>query len=398
MPDVKGLPLPDPTADFTADPVELFFDLAFVFAFSQLVYLLVHHPTWGGAGEALLLFMILWFVWSVFTWAANAVQGNARAVRAIFLIATAVSVPMGASVTTAFDSGGGTFAICASLIVLLGIGLQIWGLSSVGASSAEYRTVVSYGIPNIAATLLLIVGGFLDEGPRTVVWLVFLAFILSGIFWARSGDWIVRPGHFAERHGLIVIIALGEIVVAIGISVVNSLSEADGLPNDTLVGLVAAGVMAGLLWWSYFDRVNPAIEHKGNELEGRDRAHFIADSFTLLHVFIVGGIIALAAAAEEVLLHPTDPVPTAFLVMLAGGLVMFFGGIVAGAYRAYRVIARERFGAAAAVVLVAFIGKSWDGVYHLIAVDVILLVTLMIEHYRIEVPSSDASDVATASA
>lgn len=393
---MKGLVVPEPTEDFTADPVELFFDLAFVFAFSQLVYLLVHEPNWGGAGEAVLLFMILWFVWSVFTWAANAVQGNARAVRMIFLVATAVSVPMGASVTTAFSSGGGTFAICASLIVLLGIGLQVWGLRSIGASSAQYRTVVSYGIPNIAATLLLIIGGFLDEGPRTVVWIIFLAFILSGIFWARSGDWIVRPGHFAERHGLIVIIALGEIVVAIGISVVNSLSDADGLPNDTLIGLIAAGVLAGLLWWSYFDRVNPAIEHKGNSLEGRERAHFIADSFTLLHVFIVGGIIALAAEVEEILLHPNDAVPTEFLVMLAIGLIMFFGGIVAGAYRAYRVIARERFVAAAAIALLAFLGKSWEGVYLLIAIDLILLVVIVVEHVRIEAPSSGDPEVAVA--
>ena len=120
---MKGLVVPEPSEDFTADPVELFFDLAFVFAFSQLVSHLVHHPTWTGAWEAGLLFLILWLAWSTFTWAANAVQGNARAVRAIFLAATAISIPMGAAVTKAYSSGGGTFAVCASLIVVLGIWL-----------------------------------------------------------------------------------------------------------------------------------------------------------------------------------------------------------------------------------------------------------------------------------
>lgn len=136
---MRGLEVPEPTEDFTADPVELFFDLAFVFAFSQLVSHLVHHPTWAGAGEAGLLFLILWLAWSTFTWAANAVQGNAREVRAIFLVATAASVPMGASVTTAFGSGGGTFAVGASMIVLMAIGLQLWAMSGAPNGSRASR-------------------------------------------------------------------------------------------------------------------------------------------------------------------------------------------------------------------------------------------------------------------
>ncbi len=128
---MRGLVLPEPTEDFTADPVELFFDLAFVLAFSQLVSHLVHHPTWKAAAESALVFLILWLAWSTFTWAANAVQGNTREVRAIFLVATAASIPMGASITTAYDSGGGTFAVCASVIILMALGIQLWGLRPV---------------------------------------------------------------------------------------------------------------------------------------------------------------------------------------------------------------------------------------------------------------------------
>ena len=218
--------------------------------------------------------------------------------------------------------------------------------------------------------------------------MIFVVILIGAVANARSGDWIVRPGHFAERHGLIIIITLGEIVVAIGISVVDSLAEGDGLPARTLVALSAAGAMAGLLWWGYFDRVLPAMEHHAESLEGRKRAHFVADTYTGLHAFMVAGIVAAAAAAEEILLHPKDPVHTEFLVMFVGGLALFFGGIVAGALRAYRVVAKERLIAIVAIALVAFIGKSWDGVLLLLAVDAVLLVSIIAEQLRIESPSA----------
>ena len=388
---MRGLVVPPPTEDFTADPVELFFDLSFVFAFSQLVAHLVHDPTLAGFGEAGLLFLIIWFAWSTFTWGANAVQGNAREVRAIFLVATAAAVPMGASVSTAFGSGGGTFAICASIIVLMAIGLQVWGLASAaGTDAEEFKTIIRYGMPNIAAMILLITGGFLSGGARKVLWILFVLILVGAVVRARYGDWIVRPGHFAERHGLITIIALGEVIVAIGISVVNSLSDGDGLSRETLIALVAAAVLAGLLFWGYFDRVQSALEHRGEALDGRPRARFVADVYTGLHVFTVGGIILIAAASEEILLHPKDEVHTEFLVMFVAGMALFFGGIAAAVARAYQVMAVERVTAIVVIALVAFVGRSWDGVVLLIAIDVVLFGTIVFEHRRIEAPQAVA--------
>jgi len=385
---MRGLVVPERTEDFTADPVELFFDLAFVFAFSQLVSHLVHHPTWDGAAEGGLIFTILWLAWSTFTWAANAVSGNAREVRLIFLIGTAVSVPMGASVTTAFSSGGGTFAICASVIVALAIALQLWGVSSLEDARDEFRSVLKYGLPNVAAMSLLIIGGFLDEGPRKALWTIFVIIIFIAIQLAKFGDWIVRAGHFAERHGLIVIIALGEIVVAIGISVVGSLTEEDGLPGQTLLGLIAAGVLAGLLWWSYFDRVQPALEFRGESLEMRPKARFMGDVYTMSHLPLVAGIIAIASATEEVLLHPKDPVHTEFLVMFVAGMALFFGSIAFAIIVAFRRLAWERLVGVAAIAALLAIGRNWDGVVLLLAIDVILLISLIAENVRIERPAS----------
>ncbi len=389
---MRGLTFPPQSEDFTADPVELFFDLAFVFAFSRLVWLLVHEPTWEGAAEAGLLFTIMWFGWSVFTWAANAVSGNGREVRAIFLVATATSVPMAASVTTAFEGGGRTFALGAALIVVMAIGLQLWSAGTNEAIVGQFRSVIRFSAPNFIGIAMLVAGGFASGGVRATLWILFVVITIAGIIGARSGDWIVRPGHFAERHGLIIIIALGEIVVAIGISVVNSLTEAEGLPGQTLFALTAAGALAGLLWWSYFDRVQPALEHRGEELEGRPRAHFVADVYTGFHVFIVGGIIATAAAAEEILLHPKDPVHTEFLIMFVGGFGLFFGGIALSAYRAYKVIAKERLAAVVAIAIAALLAGDLDGALFLVIVDVIVLISIVVEHMRIEHPHSTADE------
>lgn len=380
--------MPDPTEDFTADPVELFFDLAFVLAFSQLVSHLVHHPTWTAAAESALVFLILWLAWSTFTWAANAVQGNTREVRATFLVATAASIPMGASITTAYDSGGGTFAVCASVIILMAIGLQLWGIDP---SSEHFRSILKYALPNIVAMTTLVVGGFVDGTPRVVLWIVSMAIILVAMARAGDSEWLVRSGHFAERHGLIVIIALGEVVVAIGISVIDSLGEGEGLSNETLWGLIAAGILAGLLWWAYFDRVMPALEHRNESLHGRDAGQFTRDVYTGLHLPIVGGIITAAAAVEEVLLHPKDPVHTEFLIMLVVGLGLFFMGIAGAVFRAYRALAKERMAGVAAIAALAWIGRSWDGVTLLLVVDLVILLSLIVEHLRVEKPDRSAA-------
>ncbi len=116
---MRNVPVPDREEDFTADPAELFFDLSFVFAFSRLVFHLVHDPTWKGFGEFVLLFLLIWTAWSGFTWTANAVAGNSRSVRTLLMVATAISVPMAASLEAPFEQGSLVFAITISLIIMM---------------------------------------------------------------------------------------------------------------------------------------------------------------------------------------------------------------------------------------------------------------------------------------
>ncbi len=378
---MRGLDVPERTEDFTADPVELFFDLAFVFAFSQLVFHLVHHPTWTGAAEAWLLFGMLWMAWSTFTWSANAVSGNARPVRIIFLIATAATLPAAGGVTSAYDDGGLVFAISVSVILAMGLAIQLWAFDP---GTSERLSIIRYARPNIVAMVLWIAGGFASDEVRVVLWLAGLASILYGTVRARRGTWVVRIGHFAERHGLILIVALGEVVVAIGIGIIESLDESGSLPTDVVMGLLAAGLFAGLLWWAYFDRVQPGLEWKGEQVDGQQRGWYAVDVYTYLHAIIVSGVIISAAALEEIILHPGDPVPLPFRVMLAGGLLMFLLGTVACVARAFRVVVPERIIASVVIVAIVAIGASWNGVALLLILDVVLFGVLVAEYVRVE--------------
>jgi low temperature requirement protein LtrA len=223
---MKGIVVPDRESDFAVDPVELFFDLAFVFAFSRLVYHLLGDATWTGFGEFVLLFLLVWLPWTQFTWSANAVSSNNRTVRFLMLVATVASVPMAGSIPDAFGDGGLPFAVSLSVILAMALLVMITALPT---GSAEQRSIIEYSIPNWVAIAVIVAGSLLDRELRIASWIVALAIIVAGTLRAGGGDWIIRPKHFAERHGLIVIIALGELVVALGIAVVAVLTdEVDG--------------------------------------------------------------------------------------------------------------------------------------------------------------------------
>ncbi|MCP3976140.1 MAG: low temperature requirement protein A [bacterium] len=378
---MKGIQLPPATEDFTADPVELFFDLAYVFAFSQLVALLIDDPTWAGVGKAALLFCLLWLPWQQLTWAANAVSGNGRFVRSLFIVATVVSIPMAASTSSAFEAGGPVFSIALAGIMLIGFRMQTVGTRD----DLDYREVIfSWIAPNVVAVTVLIVGSFFDGSARLAFWLVTVAIVLWAMMDASEGEWLIRPGHFAERHGLIVIIALGEVIVAIGIPVVASLQKGDILSAATVSALLASGGFAGLLWWAYFDRPSPGLEYGASRLEGKDAGRYIRDVYTWAHAPVVAGIILSAAALEEIALHPRDHVELGFRGMLAGGLFLFLIGVYLAVWRAFRAQARERLIGAVVITALVLTGGSLEGVMMLTLVVVVMFVVLWIEHQRFE--------------
>ena len=267
------------------------------------------------------------------------------------------------------------------MILSLGLFTMIAGFP---ADHAVRASVMQYSIPNLVAIALMVVGAFLDREPRIALWVIAMATVVAGTVQAGGQVWLVRPGHFAERHGLILIVALGEVIVALGVPLVGSLESGRGLPGDTVAALIAAGGFACLLWWAYFDRVNPALEHRHELHEEMRRGRYARDVYTYAHMPIAAGVILAAAALEEIALHPSDELHPEFGWMLFGGIALFFGGVAIAVWLAFGAIAKERLLGAIVLAAVVALATSVNGLTLLIVVDVLLLGVLVAEHMRIE--------------
>ncbi len=379
---MRGLVVPDSEEDFSADQVELYFDLAFVFAFAQLVSYLHAEHSLEGVARASLLFLMVWLPWTQFTWSANAISSSARVVRFLFLVATVATMPMAASTKDAFGDGGLLFALSMATIFLMAVAALVsglWNMVEVRASA------IRYSIPITIAIVLFAAGGLVPGNGRILVWLLAVAVFIYSTTRAGEDAWLVRPGHFAERHGLILIIALGEVMVAIGLPVADAFLDGETVGGQILVALVLAGVFAGLLWWSYFDRVAPALEYRAEQTSDPiARGRLARDAYSYCHYFIVGGVILAAAALEEITLHPDEPLDGIWRWMLFIGLAAFLLGIVAAVWRAFGMVARERLIAVVLVGGLMVVGRELDGILLLAVLNVILAGMVVTEHQRIE--------------
>ncbi len=378
---MRGLFVPESDQDFTADPVELFFDLTYVFAFSQIVHMLVVHPDWEHIGKAVLVFLLLWVPWTQLSWSANAIPGNQRSVRLSFLVATVASVPMAAAVDSAFGEGGPLFAFPLAVIHVTALALVLIGLPS---GSNEFRSALTYFGPNLVAMVVLIVGAFTEGNSRVALWIISLLIVTAATVRAGHGDWVMRPGHFAERHGLIIIIALGEVIVALGNAVVGQFTDDGGFSASVVLALIAAGVAAGILWWAYFDRFGRAIEYHADEVSGHERVLFARNAYTYAHAPIVLGVILMAVGLEEAGLHPTEPMPAAFGWILWGGLAAFIGGQSIAFYLGFKAVPIERIVSLFVLGAVIVLADDLNAVWLLVVLDVLSIVALAIEHYRVE--------------
>ena len=233
--------------------VELFFDLVFVFSITQIVGLLHHHLAWAAIGPSVLVFWLVWWAWTQFTWALNAADTEHRGVQGAVLLATAVAFFMAVAVPDVFEGGALWFAGPYVCVRLLGLQLYAWAASGDEAQHAAVRKFFLVSVSGLAA---VIAGAAL--GGVALFWLWGLAIVLDIIAAAiggQSAGWKLNPDHFVERHGLIVIIALGEslIVAAAGL--------AGGTRTASLVGIGALAVaISCAFWWSYFSSVRGRLE------------------------------------------------------------------------------------------------------------------------------------------
>lgn len=307
-------------------PLELFFDLVYVFAVTEVAALLEEGPSWPDAGRGALALGLMWWAWSQFTWAANAVDVEGRPSRLVLLASTLASFFLALSVPTAFAGGGLRFGAAYLAVRFLGLGLYWVGLRNDPEHRAALRTFLPLAT---VAPLVALAGGMASPAARPWVWAGALALEVGAATMAGRGAFRVASAHFAERHGLFVIIALGETIVAVGVAAAHLAPSA---PLLGAAGLAVGGAAA--LWWTYFDRSAEEWEHAVEALPVEGRGRLARDTYTLLHYPIVAGIVAYAVAVEHAVAHPGDPLGAETRAALAAGIGLVLAGIAAARARA----------------------------------------------------------------
>ena len=326
-------------------PLELFFDLVFVLAITQCTALMAANPTGAGLGKGLLVLALLWWAWVGYAWLTSVVDPEEGAVRFAIFAAMAALLVVALCVPQAF--GGEALLFAGAYAGVRGAQIGLFTVASRDEPELR-RSVIGLAASTAVGVGLLVAGALAGGAAQVVVWALALVLDMLGPFLFGSRGWKLVPGHFAERHGLIVLIALGESIVAIGV----------GAGSGVDAGIVAAAVLgtavAAELWWLYFDIVAlVAARRLSNATEGRERNEIARDSFSYLHFPMVAGIVLLALGLKKTLAHVDDPLKLVPAVALLGGPALYLVAHVAFRWRNVHRFSAQRL--VCAVALLALI-------------------------------------------
>jgi low temperature requirement protein LtrA len=337
-----------------ATNLELFLDLVFVFAVTQISSLVGHDLTVAGSARGLLIAWLVWWQWSQFTWAGSAVDLQARpSTRVLVLCTIPATLTMAVSIPHSFHESGRWFGIAymaVQLLVLAMQGTEAW------RDVATRQAFIDFGTFASIAPLFVVAGGFAHDGARVTLWIIAaLANVVSAIRGA-SGEWVINPVHFAERHTLFVIISLGEALVAIGATA----SDVE-LSFRVFVGLVSATAVACVVWWIYFAFIPDVAEHTLERSRTAQRGVMARNLFTFGHFPIVTGILAYAVVVKHMVADPKATLPFADRWLLIAAFAILVGGCLQIQWQVMRRLAIERFIAVAAMATWLLVGASLSG-------------------------------------
>ena len=343
-----------PARERHANNLELFLDLVFVFAVTQIATLISHHPSGTGTAKGLLVTVLVWWQWSQFTWAGSAIdlQHTART-RILVLSCIPVTLIMTISIPDAFHGSGMSFAVAYLGVQLLVLGMQ----GSVSLTDPVTRPAfIRYASLATIAPVVVLLGAFAHDNVRVVVWVVAAVLNFIGGLRASSGEWIIEPVHFAERHATFVIISLGEVLVAAGAAATEI-----GLTRMTVFAIILAVAVACMFWWAYFAFIPDVGEHTLREAQGARRGVFARDLYTFGHVPVVFGLILYAVVVKHLVPHPDGHLSVDDRWLLALSVVCVVGGLLAFQFRVIRSLAPERLLAIPAAAGLGLLGKYVPG-------------------------------------
>jgi low temperature requirement protein LtrA len=326
-------------------PLELFFDLVFVLAITQCTALMSANPSWSGLAQGILVLGVLWWSWVGYAWLTSVVDPEEGTVRFAIFAAMAAFLIVAIAVPDSFGDLALEFAIAYGVVRAAHIALFI--LASRDDPGLRH-SVAGLAVTTAIGVGLLLAASFLDGLAQGALWLLALGLDMTGTMFIDSSGWRLEPGHFAERHGLIIIIALGESIVAIGVGAHAHLTWGIAAAAILGIGLSAA------LWWMYFDIVALVSRRRLiNAAEGQVRNELARDSYSYIHLPMVAGIVLVALGLGTTIGHVDDPLKTVPAFALLGGVSVYLLGLVAFRFRHVHTLNPQRL--VLAVVLFALL-------------------------------------------
>jgi low temperature requirement protein LtrA len=353
----------------------LFFDLVFVLAFTQCTALMASDPTWRGVGRGMLVLAMLWWAWVCYAWLTSVVEPEEGPVRLVMFAVMAALLVVAYTIPEAFDDRALGFAIFYG-VVRMGH-LALFFLVSRDEPGLR-RSILGFGVGTTIAIGLLVAAAFLSGWAQIVLWL--LAILIDWGEPALFGgeNWRLVPEHFSERHNLIIILALGESVVALGVGVDL------GFRAMVVFAAVLGIGLASALWWIYFDVVAPITERRLLNAEpGRERNALARDSYSYLHFPMVAGIVLGALGLEAVLAHVEIPLDVVHAFALLGGTAIYLLAHVALRLRNARTVNVERLVLSIVLFSLIAVAVSVDALYTIIAVNLLLWAMIAFETFYV---------------
>ena len=324
-------------------PIELFFDLVFVFAFTQVTTLWLEQSSWAGLGRGLLVLAVLWWVWAGYAWLTNAADANAGIVTWALLFASGTTFIAALAVPDAFGTHRLLFGVALFVVAATFVGLY----ALVSKHEPELlAAVLGLSRAVLLASALILAAAFVPAGIRPVLWALAVVIAYLGPQLEGLEGWRVEPAHFAERHGLIVIIAIGESLSAIGFG-----ARGTHLGTAVIAAVVLGLVVASSFWLAYFDFASTGVQRLLANRRGTERTALARDAYTYAHLPMVVGIILFAFAMRAALRDVHAELSSVQAVALCCGSALYVLAFVALRWRVARQLGRGRPIAGLAFVL-----------------------------------------------
>ena len=367
------------TEERRTSSVELFWDLVFAFAITQVATLLAKHLNWAGFGRAMLVLALVWWAWSAFVWAANAQDSDSSTLRLTLLVASAFIFVSGFAIPGAFGSESVLFAVTYAVVRFLHLALYA---DASRRGNAAWSAIAGFAVTVAIGMALLIAGAIVTGGARIGLWAVAVAIDYAGPAWLTRerlrGIQRVAVAHFAERYSLFVIICLGESIVAIGVGAAGGHQHA----SAELVAVVALGLLiTAAMWWTYFDRFAALAEHRLRT--HRDPVLAAADGYSYLHLAIVAGIITFAAAVRQLARAPSALPGQSVRLALCGGVALYLIGHVAFTSRIIRTLTYEKLAVVVALAILFALGGGLSAAALAAGITALLVVLCALERLGI---------------